>query len=446
MDRTMFEHIVDIILFAVCLFMLAGNIYVSVRMRFIQLTFLPTLFRIIKSWFIKGSGGESEHTILPYKALFTAMSTTLGIGTMIGPIIAIHVGGPGALLGFLLATFFGSAATFTEVHLCLKYRQKEASGEIMGGPMQYLKVFISPFAAKWYAFFCCIVMIAWSAANANQVAAIFDSPLLGDYRVPAAAAGACFSLLIVGTLLGGIKRISAFSVKLVPLLFVIYLGASLWILGTNVDKLGDVFGLIVKSAWSPYGMATGTLVGGVVSALRWGTFKAMQGTEAGVGTQAIPHSMAETDDSVTQGMIAMVSTYTSGFVACISGLVALVTETWQDPSLPVGMSMVAAAFHMYFSNFGIVIVVISAVLFGFGCTVGNSYNGSRCFIYLADRKRVHYYYIAVGLLIFLGSILSAKLVWSMIDLALACIVVPHMAALIIYATKQQQKQEGEFTV
>lgn len=433
------DLITEYALFGMCVFILMGSIYISFKMRFVQIRFIPSLLKMIWTSLTNKKQHENSNTILPYKALFTAMSTTLGIGTIVGPIIAIHWGGPGALLGFLLTAFFGSAATYTEVGLCIKYRKKLAHGEIQGGPMQYLSKILSPFAAKWYAVIGCIVMTAWSSAQANQLGAILDSPLLGDYRIPTYVSGAIIAFLVLITLLGGIKRVSSFSSKLVPTMFTLYAGASMWILISHAGELMDVFKLILNSAFEPYSMASGTLVGGLVSAMRWGMFKGTQATEAGVGTQTIPHSMAQTNDPIAQGMLAMVSTYTAGFVAFVSGLVVLLTGTWQNPELPLGISMMAASFHQYFSYTGIAVVAISTFLFAFGTILGNSFNGSQCFGYITDRKTVKYYYIAMAIVIFIGTISEVTVVWSIIDIALALLVLPHMLALIIFAHKRSHE-------
>lgn len=433
------EMIVDYILFFSCLFILLGSVFISFKTRFVQLRFFPSLFKMLKASIINRKQDEGQHTILPYKALFTAMSTTLGIGTIVGPVIAIHWGGPGALIGFILTAFFGSAATYTEVSLCIKFRKKLENGEILGGPMQYLQSILSNSAAKWYALFGCIVMTAWSSAQANQLAAILDSPLLGDYRIPTVFSGILISLLVLFTLIGGIKRIGSFSAKLVPLMFTLYLSSSLWILFSNTDQFWTICCDIFQSAFTPYAMASGTLVGGIVSALRWGVFKGTQATEAGVGTQTIPHSMAKTEDPIAQGTLAMLSTYSAGVVAFISGCVALVTKTWQDPDLPLGISMVAESFRLYFSYYGVVIVAISTFLFAFGTILGNSYNGSQCFGYLSKNKNILYYYIATAIVIFLGTISGVKTVWSIIDVGLACLVLPHMTALIWYSHKKSDE-------
>lgn len=434
-----FTTATDYMLFFSCVFILAGSIYITFKLKFVQFRFLPDLFRMFKESYLNRHQEEGRHTILPHKALLMAMSTTLGISTIVGPVIAIHLGGPGAVLGFVLTSFFGSAATYAEVDLSIKHRKKLPSGVIMGGPMQYLKALFSPKAAAWYALSCLILMSAWSGAQANQLAAILDSPLLGSYRIPVIATGLTTGILIFVTLAGGIKRIGALSAKLVPTMFVLYICSSLWIIAANADKLLDVFRMMFEASFSPYAMASGTLVGGIMSSLRWGIFKGMQASEAGIGTQAIPHAMAETSNPATQGMLAMLSTYTSGFVAFLSGCVALITNTWQDPHLPLGMSMVAASFEMYFSSFGIAIVAVTTILFAFGTILGNSYNGSQCFSYLTQNRGLRYYFLASAVMVFVGSIAEVKTFWSLIDIFLVAMALPHMTALILYTFQSSEE-------
>src|SRR5437868_4885802 len=137
--ETIIHTIADYILLGLCIFILLGSVFISFRTRFVQLRFLPLLFKTLALSIMNRKQEDNHHTILPHKALFTAMSTTLGISTIAAPAIAISLGGPGALLGFLLTAFFGSAATYAEVNLSIQYRKKLANGTIMGGPMQYLQ-------------------------------------------------------------------------------------------------------------------------------------------------------------------------------------------------------------------------------------------------------------------------------------------------------------------
>lgn len=429
------SYIADIVLYASCIFILVGCLYLTFRLKFVQLRFFPGLFKLLKNSILNRSEKDGEHTIKPHKALFTAMSTTLGISTIVGPVIAISLGGPGAMLGFLLTSIFGSAATYAEVSLSIRHRRVEGKG-IKGGPMQYLQYIFSKGIAKWYAVACLILMTAWSGAQANQLAAIFNSPLLGSFRVPTMVSGIVIAALVMVILIGGIKRIGAFSSKLVPFMFVLYVGSCFWIVFANLDKMGGIFYQMVHSALTPYSLASGVAVGGIMSALRWGVFKGLQTNEAGIGTQTIPHSMAETSDPVAQGTLAMLSTYTAGFVAFLSGSVTLLTETWLDPELPLGISMVAGSFKQYFSFVGVAIVAISSLLFGFGTILGNSFNGSQCFSYLTNSKWIRYYFAMTAVMIFLGSIGEVATIWSLVDLVLVGMAIPHMAGLILYAHRE----------
>lgn len=432
------KSVSDYLLIISCVLILAGSILLSFKLRFVQLRLMSSIFGMLKSSFYKSCHEEGSHTILPHKALFTAMSTTLGIGTIVAPIIAINLGGPGALIGFLLTSFFGSAATYAEVTLCIKHRTRTASGLIMGGPMQYIKKLISPVAANFYAVFCFLLMIAWSGAQSNQLAAILDSPMLGDFRVAKEVTGLVMAVIVMILLMGGIKWISAISSRLVPLMFVVYLGSNFWILGANLDKLGSILGEMFYAALEPKQLATGTLVGGIFSALRWGIFKGIHANEAGIGTQTIPHSMAETENPDAQGTVAMLSTVTAGLVGFISGCVALITRTFEDPSLPLGVNMVAASFQMYFAEVGIAIVSIAVLLFAFGTILGNSYNGSQCYNFLTNNRFTKAYFIGTAFIVFCGAIAEVKVFWAFTDVILALMTLINMTALMLYAFEAKQ--------
>jgi AGCS family alanine or glycine:cation symporter len=428
----------EILLFSFCLVLLLGSMWLTLKLRFVQVRLLPSLFKRLFSTRKEGHLLNAQNSVAPYKALFTAMSTTLGIGTIVAPVIAIALGGPGALPGFLLTAFFGSAATYAEVKLSVIYRKQSDSGKIMGGPMQYLKEILSKRAALLYAIFCLILMVVWSGAQSNQVAAILDSPLMGDFRIPKMITGLAVASLVVFLLVGGIKRIGDFSSKMVPVMFVLYLGASFWIFFSNFEKVPAIFNMIIDSMMTPYSMATGAIVGGAVSAVRWGIFKGIHVSEAGIGTQTFPHSMTEVEDPEAQGALAMLSTYTAGFLAFLSGCIALMTGTWEDGAHTLGIGMVAASFEMYFSSFGTAIIAISALLFGLGTILGNSFNGGECFGYLTKNHLSKYYFVGMALMVFIGALARVETLWAMTDIILGMMALLHMTALII-AVKQEKE-------
>ncbi|MBM3201943.1 MAG: sodium:alanine symporter family protein, partial [Chlamydiae bacterium] len=370
------------------------------------------------------------HTIAPHRALFTAMSTTLGISTIVGPAIAIRLGGPGALVGFLLTSFFGGAAVFTEVQLAVKHRRTLLDGKIMGGPMEYLSKLISPAMAKWYALGCLALMTVWSGAQANQLAAVLDSPFLGDFRISTTTSGILLTLFTLVVLMGGIKTIGAISARLVPTMFLLYITSCLWILAMNSDQLANAFLEIFKSFLYPREFVTGSLIGGIVSSLRWGIFKGVQCCEAGIGTQTIPHSMAQTTNAEEQATLAMLATYSAGLVAFLSGLVALVTGYWKDPTISLGVNIMIASFEHYLSFAGVAIVMTCTFLFGIGTILGNAYNGGQCFNFLTDFKYQRHYLLGLAVMIFVSAVAEPKLVWTLIDIVLALMSLPHILSLV----------------
>lgn len=410
----------DLILFGSGVLMLVVSILITVKTRFVQFRKIPSMFRLLFHPQLEG-----HQTVQSRRALFTAMSTTLGLSTIVAPVIAIRMGGPGVVVGFLLASFLGAALNYAEVTNAIRFRKIKES-HIEGGPMCYL----TPFWAKWYALFASLLMMAWSSAQANQLSAMLSSPLLGNYAIPKWGTGAFLAVVVTLILIGGIKRISSVSAKLVPTMFFLYVGASLWIVAMNAAQLPAVFHQIWSSCFHPQAFGTGALIGGVVSAFRWGMMKGLQGSEAGIGTQAIPHSMAEAKSAEEQGILSMVSTYTAGILLVLSSLVTLLTGNWLDTTLPVGISMVAATFQHYFSYIGLGIVAMSSLLFAFGTILGNSFNGSQCFLYLTKRRYLKVFYIGSAALVLYGSLANTTTLWGNIDYVLAPLMVPHMIVLL----------------
>lgn len=409
-----------------------SSIVLSLTTRFIQIRTFPKLVRLFMRALRKRDVATKDaQAIQSYKALFTAMSTTIGIASMVSPVIAIKMGGPGALMGFLITTMFGSATTFAEVTFGLHYRKKLSSGIIMGGPMQYLKDAFSPFLATWYAFFGCLLLIAWSANQSNTIADV-----MRPYGIPEWITGLGITITIVIALFGGIKRVSNLASSIVPTMFIAYVGASCWIVLSNIHKIPATLELIFSSILSPTALGTGIVFGGLLQSLRWGLLKGIHSTEVGNGTAAIPHSMAEVSRPTDQGILAMASVWSVGFISLLTGFVVLLTDVWLNPAYGWGINIIIAAFNIYFPTVGPIILVASAFLFAFGTILGNSYNGSQCFLYLTNNRYEGFYHFLVGIVIYIGTILDIALVWSLVDIIMVCVAVPHIVAIVVLSFKK----------
>jgi AGCS family alanine or glycine:cation symporter len=365
---------------------------------------------------------EGTATVESHKALFTAMSTVIGIGNMVAPVFAIKLGGPGALLGFFIVTIFGSATTFTEVTLAVKHRRKNPDESITGGPMPYLERVLPQFIINFFAYSGLICLMIYSGAQANVLA-----DLLGSHNIPSYATGAFLAISITYLLIGGIQRIGNFSAKIIPLMFILYCGASFWIIFNNLHKLPHVLNLIFRSAFTPKAFfGAGTAYG-----------EGFYTNEAGFGIGTYPHTMAETKSPLNQGILAMISSYSNGFMCVISGLVVLLTGTWLDPGLGIGINILAQSFALYFSHIGVVVLLFSSFLFAIGTILGNSYNGSQCLLYVTNRRGLNYYYIATALIIFFSCILEVEFVARASDFLLVPITIPNLIGILILIYKEK---------
>ncbi|MBT4595291.1 sodium:alanine symporter family protein, partial [bacterium] len=289
------------------LIMLAGMI-LSIKSGFIQIRAIKHM--ILTLWrSATKKEKEGSQTIAAHKALFIAMSTTIGIGNIVGPIIAIGLGGPGALAGFIVGTIFGSAVTFSEVFLAISYRKRRDDGSIAGGPMTYLSEVFGNAWAKFYAYAGFILLIAWSSNQSNTLAVLLASRGVSPY-----ATGIILAITVTIVLIGGVKRIGNFSAKLVPAMFIIYCVAMFWILGCHIHQVPAALKLIFTSLWNPQSAIGATAGFGMAQAVRWGVARAVQINEIGTGTSTFPHSMAETNSPTDQGILSIAAVYTNGFL------------------------------------------------------------------------------------------------------------------------------------
>jgi AGCS family alanine or glycine:cation symporter len=421
----------DKILVIPFIFVLVGSIVLTFKTRFVQILAVPFMWKMLVKSFKRRDQVSEFDEIPAYKALFTAMSTTIGTGNIVGPIIAVGLGGPGALAGFMLATMFGCAATFTEVCYALYFRTKTADGSWAGGPMPYVKEALGAWWANLYAVSGCLLLIAWLSSQSNTVAT-----LLEPMGIAPIVTGIVLATAAIFTLVGGIKRIGSVNAMLVPYMFIFYCGACSWILYQHSANIIPAFTLIFTSLWQP-ATAAGAAGGlAVYQALRWGLARALQSNEAGVGTATFPHSASSTQNHLQQGVLAMVSVYTNGILCLLSGLVILATGAWLQPGATFDVSMIQAIFASHFPWGGSSLFALCSFLFAFGTILGNGYNGGECFRYVMGRRGTWIYYSAVGIVVFLGSLAEVKLVWTIVDFFILPVVLPHMIALLVLAWKR----------
>ncbi len=324
---------------ALVVLLVGVGLYLTVRMRLIQVTKFKHAVQVILGWY---DDPEDEGDISHFQALTSALSATIGIGNIAGVATAIHYGGPGALFWMWLTAVVGMVSKFAECTLSHHYRTINPDGSASGGPMYYIEKGLGS-KWKWLAivFAACAVISSFGQGNAVQSFTVADS-LRTDLGIPNWLTGLVLASLVGLVIIGGIRRIGQVTSKLVPFMFVIYLLGAVVVLLTHLGSLPGALATIFREAFTPSGAVGGAAGSTFLFALTWGVKRGLFSNEAGQGSAPIAHAAAKTKESVREGVVAMMGPFIDTLVICtLTGLVIVVTGAWHkraEDSVPVQSS------------------------------------------------------------------------------------------------------------
>ena len=356
----------------------------------------------------------------------TAMSATVGTGNIAGVATAIHFGGAGAIFWMWVIALFGMATKYSEAVLAVQYRQKNPDGQTIGGPMYYIDKGLGS-NWKWLAIFFALsgTIAAFGIGNmvqSNSVAEVLSS----QFQIPNFYTGICTAAITGLVIIGGIKRIAKLASALVPTMAIAYVACCCLIIVLNISSLPSTLKLILNSALNPEAV-TGA---GVWMAIRWGFARGIFSNEAGLGSAAIAHAAAKTNNPVTQGKIAMLGTFLDTIVICtLTALVILVTGAWQGPGQSATIS--ANAFGIGLGGSGAIFLSFALIIFAFTTIVGWSYYGECCARYLFGERVTTPYRIAFVSSVAIGAIIKLEIVWTLADIFNGLMALPNLVALIL---------------
>ncbi len=418
--------------------LIAGGVYLTFKMNFVGLRYFKHSYRIIKGDY---KTKDDKGTISPFGSLTTALSATVGLGNIAGVALAVSLGGPGATFWMIVAGFLGMSLKFTEVTLSLQHRQFLKDGTVMGGAMQYLS---QGFANKGFPVFgrnlaivFAIFMIGGAIGGGNTFQVSQAAGAIGQ-EIPFFEENPIYFGIIIATLvgfviIGGVRRIACITEKLVPIMAIIYIVASLWILGYHYDLIGNAFSLIFTEAFT-----TNALYGGMVGAIVQGFQRAVFSSEAGLGSSPVAHAPAKTKYPVRQGLVALYEPFIDTIVICtMTALVIIITGVY-DPTgtysnlieSQQGAALTSVAYGTVISWFPVVLSV-SIALFAFSTMISWSYYGERAWVYIFGSKLSILYKILFLSLTIIGTIVSTDILVSFSFMLLLGMALPNILGLFI---------------
>ena len=429
--------------------LILGAIFFTFWYRWINVRGLKHSINVIQG---KYDNPEDTGEISHFRALTSALSATVGLGNIAGVAIAIQLGGPGAVFWMLIAAVFGMTAKFSSCTLSQMYRQTNADGSISGGPMYYVDIGLKQMGGSWASLgkvlaIMYALMVMGGAIGVgnmfqvNQTAEAFRS----TFGLSAGAnwiIGIVIAILVGAVIIGGIKRIGAATSKIVPAMCGLYVCVSILIILMNFTKIPEAIGLIFSMAFTG-----NAFYGGFFGVLVWGIKRASFSNEAGIGSAAIAHAAAKTEEPVREGIVAMVGPFIDTIIVCLmTAMVVIITGAWNDPSLSQsdGVTLTTKAFESAIGWFPLILTV-SIGLFAYSTMISWAYYGERGWIYLLDHfggaglKTVIVFRIIFILFVIVGAVNKLDAVLDFSDAMVLGMAFPNIIGSILLAPRVLEK-------
>ena len=420
---------------------IGAGLWLTIRTRAIQVRkFGTAMNNTLGRVFEKKTAKDGS--ISPFQAVCTALAGTVGTGNIAGVAGAVAIGGPGAVFWMWCSAFLGMCTKFSEVVLAIHFREKNAQGEYIGGPMYYIK---NGLGAKWkwlaslYALFG--VLTVFGTGNATQVNTIvssIDTALTtfnlidaDQVSVMKLMIGIIIALLVSVVLLGGIKRIGQVTEKLVPFMALLYIVLSIGVIVLNVKAVPHVFRMIFEGAFSPRAV-TGGLVGSLFISLKKGVSRGIFSNEAGLGTGSIAHACSDTDDAVQQGYFGIFEVFMDTIVICtLTALVILCSGVSVNYGQAAGAELTISSFISTYGNWVSIFTAISMCCFAFSTIISWGLYGSRCVEFILTSKAVNPFLVVYSLVSIVGATIDLGLLWDIAETFNGMMAIPNLVALFL---------------
>ena len=429
----------------VVVWLLFAGIFLTIRMGFINVRLFGHSIDLIRGRYDrKEDRGDVSH----FQALASALSGTVGLGNIAGVSIAIGTGGPGATFWLIFFGLIGMTTKFAECALAVMYRTTDEKGNILGGPMVYLRKGLEAKGlgslGKVLAFAFAILCIGGSfgGGNSYQVAQSLNAfqaePAFEFLKTAPWVYGLLMVLAVGVVIIGGIKSIGNFAGIVVPFMCGAYLIMCLTIIGANYQQIPTAALEIVQGAFAP-----SALYGGFFGVLVIGAKRACFSNEAGAGSAAIAHSAAKTQEPVSEGIVALLEPFIDTVVVCtLTGLLIVITGVYK---LPEVQQMAAAnqgsmiTLQAVTQNASLAwfkyVLYVAIFFFAYSTCVSWSYYGERCFVWLFGQKSsLIYKFLFLGFTL-LGSIVKPVNILEFSDMMILTMAIPNLLGVFILSNE-----------
>lgn len=411
---------------------ISSSIYFSFKYSFIQFHFR----RMFSSLFKKN---DKQDGITSMQTFLMTLGSRIGVGSIAGVSLAIYLGGIGTIFWMWISAFLAASSTFSETVLGIVYRKNDGK-DYKGGPSYYIKYGLGK--EKLGGLYAFLIILSYVFGFVGIQGNTITKSIQDIVAVPNVIVGVVLFLIAGFIIFGGLKKIASFSEKLVPFMTILYLSIAIFVGIKNINMLPSIFLDIIRSAFDIKAFGVG-----VLSTLIIGIQRGIFSNEAGLGTGSITSSTSSTDCPVSQGYIQMLGIYVTTLLICTATAIIVLTSDYQSLVVPDinGIELTQYAFQYHLGDLGNILLFVSILLFSFATILTGYYDGESSLKYFSDNVKSSYLTILklISLtVLFLGCILSSRVIWTYVDILTACLAIINIYSL--WKLKGRVKEEIDY--
>lgn len=422
--------------------LLTVGLYFTFKIGFAQFKNIPLMVRLLGDGVAETSA--KKHSVSSFQAFCISTASRVGVGNLAGIATAIAIGGAGSIFWMWVIALLGSASGFVESTLAQIFKRK-SKDSFVGGPAYYMQYGLKK---RWFGVIFAVLItitfgLIFNSVQANTIAIAFEEAFGFDRVMLGAIITGCALVVIFG----GIHRIAVVSSILVPVMAILYILLSFFIVITNIEKFPAVIELIFSQAFGFHEFAGGTVGAALMQGIKRGLFS----NEAGMGSAPNAAATADVTHPVKQGFIQTLGVFTDTIIICsCTAFIILISDVPLDGSVK-GIQLTQMAISSHVSSAGGLFIAVAILLFAFSSIVSNYYYGETNLRFICNNEKlVILYRLVVGAMVLFGSIVSLDLVWNMADIFMALMTITNLIAIVLLgkfafaalADYQKQRKAG----
>ncbi len=363
-----------------------------------------------------------KNKITPLTSLMLTLAGKIGVGSLAGVAIAILYGGVGSIFWMWIICIVVAPITYAETSLSLIFKNKE-----VGGPFYYIKNGLNLKKISYiYCFLIfCAYIFGFISIQSNTIYTIINE----NINVDKIMVSLVMIVIIIYIILGGIKKVTDFLNKLVPIMGLIYVSVGFFVIVCNLKESFNVLLAIVKNAFN-FKSILSSFIPTFIIGIQRGIFC----IESGIGTGSIASSITTSKNCKGNGSLQIIGVYIGGLIICsITAFIILLSDVSFDFINNLnGIEILNSAFEYHFSYGGKYLLMIIIIFFSFSTVLSGYYYGRVSLKFLLNNEsNKNHIFLTVSIIvaIIIGIYLNPQILWKYIDFIIVVLILINVLCI-----------------